>query len=151
MSFGRGLGQLALCLRWALCFDPFLSPALPPLTVFSPRLQPSNLSCSIPCYFPLQLVVSSSALLTMLPASLILFLSTSSGFFLFSTRLASSACLYFLVLVWLLSWSTRYLVGACHPVWEDGACRPSISLVSVVRVLGRCLSSWYEVVTFHAL
>jgi len=145
VSFGRGLGQLALFLRWALCFDPFLSPASPPITVFSLSLLPSRLSCSIPCNFPLQQIVSSLALLIIIPASLIPFLSIPSGWCL--PYCGVGILFWFVIccpgirLVPINLVLGRSLLSQCHV----GADRLGVRSVPVVPVLGRCLFSRYEV------
>jgi len=120
-----GLGQLVLFLRWARCFDRFLSPASPPLTVCPLSFLLSHLSGSIPCNIHLRLVVSSLALLPILPVSLIPFHSIPLG-----------QCLS---LYWVCFHSL--VVFSC----------PGIRSMTVVLRWGQCLSSrlWRRCLSSH--
>ena len=112
--FGSGVGSIsALCFEVSSWFHFSISSASPHLTVFSGSFLPSHLSCSIPCVFPPQQVVSSLALLNILLASWIFFLRI-----LWISEFLSMGLVYFF----------SFLISC-----------PSIKLVSVVPVLGRCL------------
>jgi len=74
-----GVRSIGALFEVSSLFRSFLSPASPPLMVISLAFLPLCLSCSVPCNFSLGLVVSSLALLTIIPESLIPFLSIPFG------------------------------------------------------------------------
>ena len=119
-----------------------LSPASPTLTVFSLIFLPSCLPCSIPYDFPPQQVVSSLAILTVLPALFNHFLSVPleqcdpyfrgpiNCFILFSCAGIWSV----LVPVSGLSLSAQYGRHAFHHIYEVGPGHPGVRSVRVVPV-----------------
>jgi len=68
--FGRGVWSIGTLFEVSSVICSFLSPASPPHTVFSLIFLPSYPQCSIHCNFPLQLVVSALAVLTILKTPL---------------------------------------------------------------------------------
>jgi len=152
-------GQLLVCELWKGCyvnwrhfemswlFCPFHCPASPPRTVITLSFRPSDLSCSIPSYIPIQLVVSSFALLTIFLVSSNPFLKSPAGQCLresgvdvvnalaFSCPSTRSVPVVPVYRPWLL------------PIYQLGARCSSVRSVAVICVVGRCLWSLYDVGT----